>query len=122
MIYRLLADLVVVVHLAFIVFVVAGGFIALRWPSVAWIHIPCFLWGAAIAIAGWICPLTPLENWLRRLQGGDGYPEGFVAHYIVPLVYPGALTRTMQVVLGLTVLAINIVAYTLVWIRYSGRA
>ncbi|MCY3600679.1 MAG: DUF2784 domain-containing protein [Gemmatimonadetes bacterium] len=111
MLYRVLADLVLVVHFLFIAFVVAGGFAAVRWPRLAWAHIPCFAWGALIEFAGWICPLTPLENDLRVASGQAGYSGGFIEHYLLPVIYPGALTREIQVWLGLSVLALNAVAY-----------
>lgn len=109
--YGLLADLVVLLHLAFVAFVIGGGLLVLRWPRVAWVHLPCASWGALIELAGWICPLTPLENALRRRAGQAGYGGGFVEHYIIPLLYPHALTRTTQVVLGLTVIAVNLAVY-----------
>ena len=90
---RLLANIVVLVHLAFVAFVVVGGILALRWRRAAWVHIPAALWGAAIALGGWICPLTPLENWLREQGGGAGYSTGFIEHYVVPVLYTVALTR-----------------------------
>lgn len=111
MLYRVLADLVLVVHFLFIAFVVAGGFAAVRWPRLAWAHIPCFVWGALIEFAGWICPLTPLENDLRVASGQAGYSRGFIEHYLLPVIYPGALTREIQIWLGLSVLALNAVAY-----------
>ena len=111
MLYRVLADLVLVVHFLFIAFVVAGGFAAVRWPRLAWAHIPCFAWGALIEFAGWICPLTPLENDLRVASGQAGYSGGFIERYLLPIIYPGALTREIQVWLGLSVLALNAVAY-----------
>lgn len=114
MIAKLTADIVVIVHLAFIVFVVTGGFLVIRWRWVAFLHIPCAVWGALIEFTGWICPLTPLECWLREAAGGAGYGGGFVDHYVVPLVYPVTLTRRMQFWLGLTVLAVNLLAYGLV--------
>lgn len=117
MIHRVLADGVLVVHLAFIVFVVAGGLLALRRPRVAWIHLPAALWGAVIEVAGWVCPLTPLENRLRRAGGEAGYGGGFVEHYLVPLIYPEGLTRGHQVALGVGVVVVNLVVYALVWRR-----
>jgi len=111
LLYRVLADLVLVVHFLFIAFVIAGGFAAIRWPRLAWAHIPCFVWGALIEFAGWICPLTPLENDLRVASGRAGYSGGFIEHYLLPVIYPGALTREIQVWLGLSVLALNAVAY-----------
>jgi len=117
MLNRILADLLVILHLGFIVFVVLGGFLVLRWPRVMWIHIPAALWGAAIEFWGWICPLTPLEWRLREAAGQDSYVTSFIEHYIVPLVYPSELTRAHQLGLGSLVIVLNIVAYTLVWRR-----
>ena len=111
MTYRWLADLVLVVHLLFIVFVVAGGFAAVRWPRLAWAHLPCLAWGALIEFAGWICPLTPLENDLRIASGEAGYSGGFIERYLLPIIYPGALNREIQIGLGVSVLALNALAY-----------
>lgn len=111
MFYLLLADVLVAVHVAFVVFVILGGFLSARWRWVAWIHVPCAVWGALISFAGWICPLTPLEIRLRRAGGEEGYAGGFVEHYLVPVLYPDALTRPIQIGLGVFVLGINIVAY-----------
>jgi uncharacterized protein DUF2784 len=102
---------VVGLHFIFVLFVVLGGLLALRWPRVVYFHIPAAVWGAAIEFAGWVCPLTPLEHWLRVQAGGAGYSGGFVEHYILPLLYPSALTRTIQVLLGLSVLAVNVAIY-----------
>ena len=111
MIHRLLADFVLLVHLGFVLFVVLGGLLVWRWPRLAWLHAPAFLWGAAIEIGGWVCPLTPLENWLRRLGGEAGYEGGFIEHHLVALLYPEALTRELQYALGASVLLINAVVY-----------
>jgi hypothetical protein len=111
MLPRALADLVLLVHAAFVLFVVLGGFAVLRWPRLAWIHLPAAAWGAVIEFAGWICPLTPLENRLRGLAGDAGYPGGFVEHYLLAWLYPAALDRSIQVGLGLAVIAVNLVAY-----------
>lgn len=121
MFYRLLAELVVLLHLTFIVFVLGGGFLALKWPWIAVVHIPCALWGVLIEFCRWYCPLTPLENWLRQATGDESYAGGFIQHYIVPLVYPGAITRNMQIALGVAVLAINVFAYVLFWWRHVSR-
>jgi hypothetical protein len=107
----LAADFVVLVHLGFIVFVALGGFLALRWRKIAFVHLPCVLWGVLIEWFGWLCPLTPLEYRLRRLAGEAGYDGGFMDHYIVPLVYPAGLTRDMQIGLGLLVLVMNLFVY-----------
>ena len=117
MVHHALADLVLVLHLAFIVFVVAGGLLALRWRMAPVIHLPAALWGVFIELSGGVCPLTPIENALRRAAGARGYPGGFVEHYLVPIVYPAALPHGVQLVLaGLIVLA-NALVYGLVWRR-----
>ena len=114
MIYRWLADGVVVVHAAFVVFVVIGGFLVLRWRWLAWLHIPAAAWGSLIEFAGWICPLTPLENALRERAGEAGYSGGFVEHYLLHALYPEGLTTAVQWALGSFALAVNVVAYILV--------
>jgi len=119
--YGLLANLVVLLHLGFVVFVVAGGLLVLRWPRLARVHLPCAAWGALIEIAGWICPLTPLEIWLRVRAGQAGYHGGFVENYVIPVLYPGNLTRGIQVGLGLTVLVLNVAVYTWAWRRTKAR-
>jgi hypothetical protein len=111
MLYRALADLVVILHLGFVVFAVGGALLVLRWRRAAWVHIPAAIWAALIEFAGWVCPLTPLEKWLRLQGGGGGYPGGFVAHYILPVLYPRGLTREVQIVLGILVVLINLGIY-----------
>jgi hypothetical protein len=113
----LAADALVVVHLAFVAFVVLGGVLVLRWPRLAWVHVPAAIWGAWIEFAGWICPLTPLENRLREEAGQQGYATSFVEHYLLPVLYPAALTRELQWLLGGTVIAVNVVVYFVVWRR-----
>ena len=111
MAWRALADAVVGVHIAFVLFVVFGGLLVLRRPRLVWLHVPAVVWGAWVELAGWICPLTPLENYLRA-RGGDGaYEASFVERYLLPVLYPGALTRELQVVLSAAVLIINIAVY-----------
>ena len=121
MIYGLLADVALVAHLAFVLFVVLGGFFVLRRLRVAWLHLPCALWGAWVELAGWICPLTPLEVSWRRQAGEVGYSGGFLEHYFTRLLYPDGLTRGVQVGLGVVVLALNLVVYTLAWRRWRAR-
>jgi hypothetical protein len=121
MISRLLADALVGTHFLFVVFVVSGGFLAWRWPRVAWAHVPAAAWGALIELAGWICPLTPLENRLRRGAGLAGYDGGFIEHYVIPVVYPAGLTRGVQVCLGVAVILVNLVAYAALLRRRTGR-
>jgi hypothetical protein len=123
MIYKLLADFVFIAHLAFVLFIVLGGIAVWRVPKLAWLHLPAVAWGALIEFAGWICPLTPWEQSLRRLAGEKGYSGGFVEHYLFPVLYPEGLTREVQIVLGVLVLAINAIAYTLIYRRrQSGGA
>jgi hypothetical protein len=109
--YRILADFVVGLHFVFVVFVVVGGLLVLRWPKLAYLHIPVAVYGAAIEFVGWICPLTPLENSLRRQAGEAGYSSGFVEHYLLPVLYPSALTRDIQLLLGVLVLGVNLAVY-----------
>jgi hypothetical protein len=116
-----LADAVLLVHLLFIVFAVGGGLLALRWRWMPWLHLPALAWGATVEFTGWICPLTPLENALRQAGGAAGYAEGFIERYLLPLIYPGALTRELQFVLGGTLLLINAVVYAVVWRRRHRR-
>ena len=119
MIYRALADLVLVVHLAFVLFVVLGGLLVLKWPRLAWLHVPAAVWGVLIEYKGWICPLTPLENSFRARGGGAGYSGGFIEHYIQPLLYPAGLTHGTQIVLGSLALLVNLTAYGVVIARRS---
>lgn len=121
MLYRALADAVVVLHFGFVLFVVLGGLFALRWPRAAWLHLPAALWGAGIELVGGICPLTPLEVRLRRLGGEAGYAGGFVEHYVLPVLYPETLTRDIQYVLGGIVVGLNVLIYTLVYRRRRAR-
>jgi hypothetical protein len=115
--YAALASLVLAVHGAFVLFVVAGGALALRWPRIAWAHLPAAAWGAGIELAGGVCPLTPLENRLRELAGQAGYDGGFVEHYLLTWLYPDGLTREIQVALGLAVVIVNVGLYAAVWMR-----
>lgn len=117
MLARITADFLVVLHFAFIVFVVFGGVMVLKWGRVAILHIPCALWGALIEFSGWICPLTPLEHTLREAAGETLYNSGFIDHYIMPLVYPAGLTREMQISLGILVVVVNLMVYGLVIFR-----
>ena len=115
--YGILADIVVLLHAAFIVFAVFGGFLVFRWRRAAWVHLPTALWAVLVELSGWICPLTPLENLFRHLAGEMVYHSGFIEHYLMPAIYPHALTRELQLVLGLMVLCINVAIYGWVWFR-----
>jgi len=108
-------------HLVFVLFVVLGGLVVLKWPRAAWLHIPAAIWGVLIEYTGWICPLTPLENALRTRGGEAGYNGGFIEHYIQPLLYPAGLTRSTQVVLGSVVLLVNLTAYGIALSRNRRR-
>ncbi len=111
MTYRILADAVLALHFAFIAFALLGGILVWRWPRLAWLHLPAAAWAAGIAFFGGICPLTPLENRLRAAGGEAGYAGGFIESQLEALIYPGWLTREIQVALGAVVLAVNLFAY-----------
>ena len=119
--FRAAADLVVLVHVAFVAFVVLGGLLVARWPRLAWLHVPAAAWGILIEFRGWICPLTPLENYLRQRGGSSAYEGAFIEHYILPLLYPAHLTPRGQVWLGILALVVNVSLY---WhaIRRASRA
>jgi hypothetical protein len=122
MLWRLLADLLVAFHLCFVLFVVLGGLLALRRPRAAWLHLPAALWGAGIEFVHGICPLTPLENHLRRLGGQAGYTGDFVEHYLMPVLYPAGLTPGIQLGLGAFVVALNVAVYGVVVRRWRLRS
>jgi hypothetical protein len=109
--FSVAADLVATLHFLFVLFVVLGGLLVLRWPRLAWLHLPAVAWGACIELMGWICPLTPLENRLRLEAGMAGYKGGFIEHYLLPVLYPAHLSRSVQIILGLSVLLINAILY-----------
>lgn len=116
-IYRLLADATVALHLLFIAFVAAGGLLVLRRPRLAWVHLPCAAYGALVELLGWICPLTPLENRLRGLGGEAGYRGGFVERYLLPVLYPQPFPRWLSLALGAAVIAANAAVYAAVLAR-----
>lgn len=117
----ILADVLVIVHLLFVAFVVAGGFLLARWPKLVWLHLPAAAWGAYIEFSGGICPLTPLENRLRVLGGDSAYSGDFVERYVLPILYPGYLTLPLQQVLGGVVVGVNLVAYGLAYAAWRRR-
>ena len=119
--YQLLADLVLIVHLAFVVFVLCGGLLVLKWRRIAWLHLPAVVWGAVVEFTGWICPLTPLENWLRALGGEATYRSDFIAQYLLPVLYPEDLTRGLQLLLGTVVVVLNAAVYCWLWRRIQPR-
>lgn len=107
----LLADAVLILHLAFVLFVIGGGVLVLKWPKLGWVHLPVALWGVIVEWAGLVCPLTPLENSLRQQAGAAGYGGGFIEHYIAATLYPQSLTRSIQLLLGAGVLLVNGLIY-----------
>jgi hypothetical protein len=121
MITKIAADLLVVIHFAFIVFVIFGGLLVLKWGKASVLHLPCVLWGALIEFRGWICPLTPLEHHFREAAGGEGYSGGFINYYLMPIIYPEGLTEGIQIVLGVIVLAVNLCVYGLVLLKRANR-
>jgi hypothetical protein len=121
MLYQILADLVVLLHLLFIIFVVAGGLLALHRGWWTLLHLPSMIWGVYIEFSGNICPLTPLENHFSRLAGKEGYSTDFIDHYLIPIIYPATLTREMQIFLGLLAIVINLVVYSFLLRRYLLR-
>ena len=117
----ILADFLVLLHLLFVAFVVAGGFLLLRWPKIAWLQVPAAVWGASIEFSSGICPLTPLENHLRALGGEAGYSVSFVERYLMPILYPANLTVPIQIVLGGLVVVVNLAAYALAYRAWKRR-
>ncbi|MCS6319352.1 MAG: DUF2784 domain-containing protein [Nitrospira sp.] len=119
--YRIGADLVLLLHLAFVLFVMTGGLLLLKWPRLAWLHLPAAIWGAMIEYTGWICPLTPIENTLLTMAGESAYNSDFIGHYLLPLLYPAGLTGNVQVLLGTVVVLVNGMIYWLVFGKPSRR-
>ncbi len=118
MIYRIAADCVLLLHLAFTLFAVLGGLLVLRRPSLLWLHLGAVFWGVVIELADWICPLTPLENFLRERGGEAGYAGGFIEHYVVRFLYPENLTIALRYLLGGGLIAVNLLIYGYIfWIR-----
>jgi len=118
MLYRYVADIIAVCHLGFALFAISGGLLCLRWRKTIWIHIPAVVLAALAEFTGWICPLTPMENWFRVKGGAAGYPGGFVEHYLLPVLYPAGLTRGVQLVLASLVIVCNVFVY---WYVFAAR-
>ena len=119
--YGILADIVVLLHAAFVIFAVFGGFLVLRWRQVAWLHIPAVLWAALVELIDWICPLTPLENLLLHRAGKIVYQSDFIEQYLIQALYPDVLTRELQIALGVMVLCINVAIYGWIWVRAKSQ-
>ena len=121
MLTSIAADLLVMLHLLFIIFVLLGGLLVTRWYWIALLHIPAAVWGALIEYQGWICPLTPMEQQLRKAAGEAGYEGGFIEHYILPIIYPDFLSREIQIGMGTVVIIFNLLVYAWVIYRLSER-
>ncbi len=119
--YAALADLLVLIHFGFVLFVVAGGLLVLRWPRLAWVHLPAAIWGTWIEFTGGVCPLTPLEKSLRAQAGEAVYAGDFVSHYVLPVLYPSGLTRSLQLALGVGVVVVNLAIYGAIALRRRRR-
>jgi hypothetical protein len=119
---KIAAALIVLAHMAFVVFAVGGVLLVLRWPALAWVHLPAVAWAAFIEFSGGICPLTPFEQALRAQAGLEAYEGDFVARYLFPVLYPEGLTREAQLVIGLAVVAVNAAGYTFVYLGRRTRA
>jgi len=117
-VYNILADAIVVAHFLFIAFVVFSGLLVIRWPRIAFVHLPSAIWGAAVEIFGWICPLTPLENHFRYLAEDASYSGDFIARYLLPIIYPENLTVAIQQLLGGLVIAVNVIIYSVVILKH----
>ena len=121
MVYRIAADCILLLHLAFTLYTVLGGFLVLRRPSLLWLHLATVLWGVVIELADWTCPLTPLENFLRERAGESGYAGGFIEHYVALILYPENLTIELRYLLGLGLVAVNLIVYGYVFLKRHHR-
>jgi hypothetical protein len=119
--YSILTNIVVILHFGFVLFVLFGGLLILKWPKVMWLHLPAVAWGAVVEFTGWICPLTPLEHWLRARGSESAHTGDFVARYLLSILYPEALTNDIQAILGASVLLVNLVVYGCLWQRNRRR-
>ncbi|MBA3017477.1 MAG: DUF2784 domain-containing protein [Proteobacteria bacterium] len=119
MLYRLLADAIIIIHLIFILFVISGGLLLLRNKRWSIVHLPATFWAVIIEFKGWMCPLTPLENWFREKGGNAIYQGDFIEHYLLPIIYPADLTKELQIIFGLSVIIINIAVY--IWVLKKTR-
>ena len=115
MLYQALADVVALTHLAFIVFALLGGLLALRWRWIPWVHLPAACWGVAVEFFGWFCPLTPIENALHRASGAAGYSGGFIERHLMPILYPAEFAREFQLFLASVLIGVNVAVYLMVW-------
>ncbi len=121
MAYWLAANIVLIIHFGFVIYVVGGGLLIFRWKWSILLHLPAVLWGALLEFNGWLCPLTPLEQWLRVAGGQRGYSGGFIEHYLLSLLYPAGLTRDVQILLGTFVVVVNVLIYAILILRFAKR-
>ncbi|WP_085633244.1 MULTISPECIES: DUF2784 domain-containing protein [unclassified Pseudomonas] len=121
MLYRIAADGLVLFHLLFILFVLFGGLLALKWRPVAWLHLPAATWGVLVEVLHLTCPLTYWENLMRHAAGQTEYAGGFIEHYVWPIIYPAGLTPQIQLALGSVVLAVNLLVYGRLIRRWQRR-
>lgn len=119
--YLWLSNLIVIIHFLYIVFVLLGALLVLRWPRMIWLHLPAVVWGVLVEFMGWYCPLTPWENQLRRMAGREVYEGDFIGEYLLPLIYPVNLTREMQYLFAAIVILINVVSYYFILYRHNNR-
>ena len=117
MLYQLAVNVIILLHFAFIVFVIIGGLLVFKWRWLIWLHIPASIWASLIAMVGWICPLTPVENMLRHAAGGEIYTDGFIERYLVPVIYPSGLNREIFIAMGISVIVINVIIYTILFLK-----
>ncbi|MCK5002875.1 MAG: DUF2784 domain-containing protein [Gammaproteobacteria bacterium] len=122
MLYQIAVDLIVLLHLAFIVFALAGGLLIFKWRWLIWLHIPAALWASVMVIMRWICPLTPIENKLRQAAGLEAYSNSFIEQYLIPVIYPQGLNRETFIAMGVVVIVINVVVYTILFIKRKRQA
>ena len=115
--YQIAADFIVLLHFIFIVFVVSGGLLVFNWRWLIWPHMAAAIWGSLIVMAGWICPLTPIENWLRLAAGDEVYSGSFIERYLIPVIYPSSLDREMSITMGIVVIVVNVIVYAILFIR-----
>jgi hypothetical protein len=120
--YPILAEAVLLLHFSFILFALFGALLVRRWPRLGWLHLPAAGWAALVHLGRWVCPLTPLENWLRTAAGQAGYQGGFVEYYILPLVYPRIMTSALQDAAGIAVLVWNGLLYLWIFSRWRRRS
>lgn len=122
MIWLWLSNLIVIIHGLFILFVIFGGLLVLRWPRLIWLHLPAVSWGVVVELKGWICPLTPWENYFRQQAGKEVYTGDFIGEYLLPLIYPHELTREMQYFFGAVVFLINLLVYIWIWRHWKKQS